>query len=272
MTIFGKVVHFHPKLIFFYLASYPLMVAFLFYSLKPIIKLVSRNVWLFAIDLSFSFLIPSLAAVYGNLGDGTLADIIALAYPILSSFQLVPSIVGIMYLSKKSTNLVWMFFLFGFIIYSMGDTFYLFAELDESYYDVHISDLMYIYSYILFLFAIHFHSKLANKLSLNDDTMYFSKNIQFETISKFGIPLTVSIVCIIILTSLINTVIIKPHEQLSIENLMLGIVVMLIVFVVIVITINKNLSHLVQMRTDELVKQRDDLENLVEKNRRPSKI
>jgi len=91
----------------------------------------------------------------------------------------------------------------------MGDTFYLFAELDESYYDGHPSDLMYIYSYILFLFAIHFRSKLTNKLSLNDDTMYFSKNIQFETISKFGIPLTVSIVCIIILTSLINAVIIQ---------------------------------------------------------------
>ena len=42
-----------------YLASYPLMVAFLFYSLKPILKLVKRNVWLFAIGLSFSFLVPS---------------------------------------------------------------------------------------------------------------------------------------------------------------------------------------------------------------------
>ena len=248
----------------FYLASYPLMVAFLFYSLKPILKLVSRNVWLFAIGLSFSFLIPSLSAAYSDLGDETLADIIALAYPILSSFQLVPAIVGIMYLSKKSSNLVWMFFLFGFIIYSMGDTFYLFAELDESYYDGHPSYLMFIYSYVLFLFAIHFRSKLVNKLSSNDDTMFFSKNVQFQTISTFGIPLTVAIVCIVILTSLINAIIIQPDEQLSIQNLMLGIVAMLAVFGVIVITINKNLSRLVQMRTTELVKQRDNLENLVE--------
>ena len=36
------------------------------------------------------------------------------------------------------------------------------------------------------------------------------------------------------------------------------------VFAIIVITINKNLSHLVKMRTAELVKQRDNLENLVE--------
>ena len=248
----------------FYLASYPLMVAFLFYSLKPILKLVSRNVWLFAIGLSFSFLIPSLIAAYGELDDETLANVIALAYPILSSFQLVPAIVGIMYLSKKSTNLVWMFFLFGFIIYSMGDTFYLFAELDESYYDGHPSDLMFIYSYVLFLFAIHFRSKLVNRLTPNDDSMFFSQNIQFETISKFGIPLTIAIICIVVLTSLINVVIIQPDEQLSIQNLMLGIVAMLAVFGAIVITINKNLSRLVQMRTTELVKQRDNLENLVE--------
>ncbi len=248
----------------FYLASYPLMVAFLFYSLKPILKLVSRNVWLFAIGLSFSFLIPSLIAAYGELDDETLANVIALAYPILSSFQLVPAIVGIMYLSKKSTNLVWMFFLFGFIIYSMGDTFYLFAELDESYYDGHPSDLMFIYSYVLFLFAIHFRSKLVNRLTPNDDSMFFSQNIQFETISKFGIPLTIAIICIVVLTSLINVVIIQPDEQLSIQNLMLGIVAMLAVFGAIVITINKNLSRLVQMRTTELIKQRDNLENLVE--------
>jgi signal transduction histidine kinase len=39
---------------------------------------------------------------------------------------------------------------------------------------------------------------------------------------------------------------------------------MLAVFGVIVITINKNLSRMVKMRTTELVKQRDNLENLVE--------
>ena len=39
---------------------------------------------------------------------------------------------------------------------------------------------------------------------------------------------------------------------------------MMAVFGVIVITINKNVSHLVQMRTNELIEQKDNLENLVE--------
>ena len=159
------------------------------------------------------FLIPSFSAAYGELSEEVLSNVIALAYPILSSFQLVPAIIGIMYLSKKSTNLVWMLFLFGFIIISVGDTLYLFAELDGSYYDGHLSDLLFIYSYVMFLFAIYFRSKIGNKLKSNDDTIFFSEKIQFETISKFGIPLTVAIICIIILTSLFNTVIIQPEEQ-----------------------------------------------------------
>ncbi|MCH8957609.1 hypothetical protein IIA28_20200 [candidate division KSB1 bacterium] len=39
---------------FFYIIAYPFMAAFLFYSLKPILKSVSRNVWLFANSKTFS--------------------------------------------------------------------------------------------------------------------------------------------------------------------------------------------------------------------------
>lgn len=249
----------------FYLAAYPFMIAFLFYSLKPIQKLIRRNVWLFAIGLSFSFLVPSFSAAYSDIdGENLLAESIALAYPILSSFQLIPAIIGIMFLSKKGANITWMLILFGFIIYILADTFFLFAELDGTYYDGHPSDLMYIYSYVLFIFAIHTRLKISNIPTSKEITMFFSENIKFETISKFGIPLTVAIVCMIILISLFNSVVLHPEEQLSIQNIMLGIVAMLAVFGVIVITINKNLSRLVNMRTEELIKQRDNLENLVE--------
>ena len=89
--------------------------------------------------------------------------------------------------------------------------------------------------------------------------------MKFETISKFGIPLTVSIVCMVILISLVNAVFFQQEDNISIPTLMLGVVAMLAVFVTIVITINKNLSRMVKMRTSELVEQRDNLENLVAK-------
>ncbi len=250
---------------FFYIAAYPLMTAFLFYSLKPILKSVSRNVWLFAIGLSFSFLIPTVPAAYDDmLGEPAYATIVALAYPILSSFQLVPAIIGVMFLTKNRANLSWMLILFGFIVYSIADSFFLLAELDGSYYDGHPTDLMYITSFLFLLFAVHLRYSVT-KLSISENqTVFFSKNIKFETISRFGIPLTVSIVCVIILISLFNAVIIQPAEQLSTQNIMLGVVAMLAVFGVIVITMNKNLSRMVKMRTTELTEQRDNLENLVE--------
>ena len=249
----------------FYIIAYPLMTAFLFYSLKPILKLVSRNVWLFAIGLSFSFLIPIIPAAYDDMiGEPVYATMVALAYPILSSFQLVPAIIGVMYLTKHSANLSWMLILFGFIMYSIADTFFLLAELDGSYYDGHPTDLMYITSFFFLLFAVHLRYSVT-KLSISENqTAFFSKNIKYDAISRFGIPLTISIVCIIILISLFNAVIIQPAEQLSTQNIMLGIVAMLSVFGIIVIAINKNLSRLVKMRTTELIEQRDNLENLVE--------
>ena len=243
----------------FYIASYPLFTAFLFLSLKPIIKSVSRNVWLFAIGLSVSFLVPSVAASYDDIyGESSFAISIALAYPIMASIQLIPAIVGVLFLAKKGANFSWMLLLFGFIVYAIADTFFLLAQIDGSYYDGHHVDVMYVYTFLLCIFAIHSRLSFLKKDPTEKQTFFFTENVKFETISKFGIPLTVAIVCMVILISLIDAVMLQTGEELSIESLMLGIVGMLAVFGVIVITINKNFSRLVQMRTKELTEQRDN--------------
>ncbi len=249
----------------FYLGAYPLMIAFLFLSLKPVIRTISKPVWLFAIGLAFSFLAPSVLAAYDDMdGEDAFPTAIALSYPILASIQLVPAIIGIMFLTKKGANFSWMLLLFGFIVYNISDTFFLFAELDGSYYDGHPVDLMYVYSFVLLIFAFHIRLKIAQNPTSDSKAMFFSENIQFETISKFGIPLTLAIVCMVIVISLVDALFLQTDEQVSAQSLMLGVVAMLAVFAVIVITINKNLSRLVKMRTNELIEQRDNLENLVE--------
>ena len=248
----------------FYLGAYPLMTAFLFLSLRPILKKVSRNVWLFAIGLSFAFLIPSFFAAYDDMfEEEVFATSIALTYPILSAIQMVPAIVGILFLTKHGANLSWMLILFGFILYGVADTFFLFAELSGSYYDGHPTDLFWLYAYILIFFAFHIRLKIANLPGEENRTLFFSEHVKFETINNFGIPLTVAIVCMVILMSLVYSVFIETNEEISSQNLMLGVVGILIVFVTIVITINKNLSRLVKMRTHELTEQKDNLENLV---------
>src|SRR3989344_4933575 len=119
----------------FYMATYPFFIAFLLISLKPIRKSITKKIWLFSSVLSLAFLIPSLLTCYNDLEEteeelDPISKSIALAYPILSSFQLTPAIVGIMFLAKKGVSYSWMLLLFGFLIFVLSDTFYLFSELD----------------------------------------------------------------------------------------------------------------------------------------------
>ena len=249
----------------FYIAAYPFYVSFLLISLKPIRNSISKKVWIFAIGLSLSFLVPSLIAASDDMqGEDAFPTTIALAYPIMASFQLTPAIIGIMFLAKKGANYSWMLLLFGFLMYSVSDTFFLFSELDSSYYDGHPVDLMYLYSFILLIFSLANRLKLAKTSDDKSQGIFFTENVQFETINKYGIPLTLIIVCMVVVITLVSTAYTDSDGQLSMQNLMLGMVTMLAVFAVIVLTINKSLSKLVQMRTKELEEQKNNLLNLVE--------
>jgi len=253
----------------FYIGAYPFMIGFLLISLKPVLKSVSRNVWLFAIALGISFMIPSVTAAYDDmLGEDAFPTAIALAYPVLGSIQVIPAIVGIMYLAKKGANFSWMLILFGLIIYGIADTFFLFAELDGTYYDGHPVDLLWLYTYILMIFSFHIRYKISKIPTPEQQAMFFSEKVQFETISRFGIPLTVSIIIMVVGISLIHSVFIETDEQITSQNIMLGLVAMLAVFAAIVLFLNKNLSNLVKIRTEELVEQKEDLEKLVDEKTR----
>ena len=253
----------------FYMATYPFFIAFLLISLKPTRKSITKKIWSFSLVLSFAFLIPSLLACYNALeeaegGLDVISKSIALSYPILSSFQLAPAIVGIMFMAKRGVSYSWMLLLFGFLIYSVSDTFYLFSELDGSYYDGHPVDLMYLYGFILLIFSLHSRLKLANDSNDKNQEIFFSENIKFETITKFGIPLTLIIFSMIVIISLISVFYFDSGKGLSVENIMLGVVAMLAVFTAIILTINKNLARFVKMRTKELEEQRNNLEYLIE--------
>ena len=252
----------------FYMATYPFFIAFLLISLKPVRKSITKKIWLFSIVLSFTFLIPSILACYNALeesegGIDPISKSIALSYPILSSFQLIPAIIGVMFMAKKGASYTWMLLLFGFLIFSISDTFYLFSELDGSYYDGHPVDLMYLYGFILLIFSLYSRLKLANNSTDKNQEIFFSENIRFETITKFGIPLTLIIFSLIVIISLISATYFNPDKELSVRNIILGVVAMLVVFIILILVINKNLTQFVKMRTNELEEQRNNLEYLV---------
>ncbi len=252
----------------FYIGAYPFFIVFLLISLKPIRKVIHKKIWLFSFVLSFVFLIPSILAYSNTLeesegGIDPISKSIALSYPVLSSFQLAPAIIGILFLAKRGISYSWMLLLFGFLVYSTSDTFYLFSELDGSYYTGHPVDLMYLYSFILLIFSLYSRLKLVNNSTDKNQEIFFSENIKFETITKFGIPLTLIIFSMVVIISLISVTYFNSDKELSVRNLILGVVSMLVVFIIIILVINKNLTQFVKIRTNELEEQRNNLEYLV---------
>jgi len=154
--------------------------------------------------------------------------------------------------------------LFGFLFISISDTFFLFAELNESYYDGHPVDLMYLYAFILLIFSVKNRLNLTKNPKDQNQGMLFYENVRFETVNKFGIPLVMIIISLTVITFLISTIYLNSENHLTVENILIGTAILLGVFVGIVLTLNKNLSRLVEMRTKELEKQKDNLEILVE--------
>ena len=250
---------------FFFLGSYLFIAAFLFVSLKPVKKLVSKKIWFLAFGISMVFLIPSIIASYDSLEGGDVFEIvISLAYPVLTSIQLIPVIIGISILGKNPSSYPWMLLLFAFLIYSVSDIYSLFSQLDETYYVGHPVDLMHLYSFIFLIFSIHSYLKTISFQNDKDKLIHFSENEKFDTINRFGTPLVLVIISMIVIISTVHSIYSLSEESISAENIMIGIVSMLGVFAAIIFTINRNMKKFTQMRTQELVKQRDVLEHLVE--------
>jgi signal transduction histidine kinase len=245
--------------------SYLFIVAFLFISLKPVKKLLSKKIWLLAFGFSMAFLIPSIIASYDSLEGGDVFEIaISLAYPVLTSVQLIPVILGISILGKNPSSFPWMLLLFAFLIYSVSDIYSLFSQLDETYYVGHPVDLMHLYSFIFLIFSIHSYLKTLPFQNVKNKFIHFSENEKFDTINRFGTPLVLVIISMIVIISTVHSIYSLSEESISAENIMIGIVSMLGVFAAIIFTINRNMKKFTQLRTKELVKQRDILEHLVE--------
>ena len=253
----------------FFISSYPFYISFLMISLRPIWRSIPKKVWLFAIVFSSSLLIPSVLACIDALGEQDAFDkTIALVYPILSSVQLVPALVGIMFLTKKKASYTWILLLFGFMMFSASDTFFLFSQINESYYDGHPVDLMFLFSFILLIFSLHSRLKIVDSPEATDE-LFFTENVQFETITRYGIPLSVIIISMIITIFLISEVYIVHnvtdvlHEHDTLNVLMIGIFVILLIFSLVILVLNSSLSKLVQMRTTELENQKNNLQKIV---------
>ena len=181
-----------------------------------------------AFQAVFSLFIPSILAAYDDIqGDEVFAVSIALAYPAMSSVELILLFL-VSFILVKLKYFGYYFCLGIFIVYL---THSFFCRIRWLYYDGHPVDILYVYSYVLLIFALVVSWKSANKSTNKNPEIFFSEHVKFETITKFGIPLTLAIIAMVIFIIMIQAIFIQSDEQISLLNITIGIVGMLSVLV-----------------------------------------
>ena len=148
----------------FFIIGYPLIFCFLMYYLKPVRKAASRNIVIGSILVSIAILIPSIYMTYNFDPKVSLFEnILATSYPVADSIILIPALVGVFLFFKGEVNLTWSLICLGIILQSVGDTSFQFATFTNTYYTGHPSDIVFLWSYLLFSFGVYDHIKIFKK-------------------------------------------------------------------------------------------------------------
>ncbi|PJC51216.1 MAG: two-component sensor histidine kinase [Nitrosopumilales archaeon CG_4_9_14_0_2_um_filter_34_16] len=245
----------------FYLLAYPFFVGFFILFLKPIKTDISRNIILFSVAISLVFVIPSLYVLMDYYQEDTsLAFGIGILYPIFSSVLLFFILLGITYFFKGNQTNFWIMIFIGFLIDSIADTLFLFTIIDDSYYDGHITDLLYLIGYLFYIGGLVFYLKTKAD-SFNSETRIMT----FEVIGKFVIPFVIGTTFLITSLLLVYSYGENISNESLVTSLFAGIFIIITVFSIIVFLISKNITKFLQLKTKEIQNQKQDLEIMLGK-------
>ncbi|MGI0027222.1 MAG: hypothetical protein ACREAD_05205 [Nitrosopumilaceae archaeon] len=148
----------------FYLAGYPFLFLFTIYYLKPFKKLITKKLIVCASLVAISVLIPNLyMTVNNNSDENKFTIILGSIYPVGDAIVLVPAIIGIYLFFRGEVNFLWVLLFVGILFEVVGDTGFQYVTLNNSYYSGHPVDILFIWSYLLFLFGIYSHIKIFKK-------------------------------------------------------------------------------------------------------------
>lgn len=245
----------------FYLLTYPFFVVFFILYLKPIKSDITKNTLLFSITMSLVFLLPALHVLIDYHQDDTsFAVAIGILYPILSSVLLFFILLGIAFFFKGTHTNFWTMIFIGFLIVALADNLFLFTIFDDSYYDGHITDLLYLIGYVFFIGGLIFYLNTKTKTTNSEKHI-----MTFEVIGKFVIPLIIGTTFLITSLLLIYTYGTTISNESLVSFLFVGIFVIIIIFSLTVFIISKNIAKFLNLKTKEIQTQKQDLEILLER-------
>jgi hypothetical protein len=142
----------------FWLAGYPFLFAFTILYLKPVRNSITKKMVTLALVISIATMIPILYITYEQNMDVSFVELaVAAAYPIGDAIILVPAMIGIALFFRGKVNLLWSLMCLAIISEIIADTGFLLTTFDDSYYQGHPIDILFIWYYIIFSFGVYSH-------------------------------------------------------------------------------------------------------------------
>lgn len=146
----------------FWLSGYvPLLIALFVYSRLFASALSKRKkvviaalIIILGVLVSVALIVP-LMGVEKNLETFT----IDLAYPLLDIALLSTALVGLAIFQKGSLGKSWLWIILGILFNVAGDMIFSYTTAQDTYYNSHPSELLFIYGYLLFMTAFYVHTK-----------------------------------------------------------------------------------------------------------------
>jgi signal transduction histidine kinase len=246
---------------FFYLAFYPLFSAFFLHYLRSHKKFLSNKIILFGFAISASLLLPSIIATYDlNSEETNLGIIVALAYPLVDVVILGFAVINTMFLFQEGRSYFWVMVTLGVFVWILANIMFLYAEINEIYYDGYSSDILWLAAYTLWTFALLDYTK---KLRINPSYLLaqiHSRRVKFGAINQIAIPVVVGTIIIFSVLALMVLGGLDPENlQNNQASLVILTFVIIITFSAVILAMNRNLTRLVKIKEEEIAEKNTQL-------------
>ena len=142
----------------FWIAGYPFLFAFTVYYLDPVKNAITKKMILTSLAIAVGVLTPTLYITSLENIDVEWSELaIAAAYPVGDAIILIPAIIGMILFFRGKVNFLWTLMCLAILFEVTADTGFMIATLNDSYYEGHPVDILYIWCYIIFSFGVYSH-------------------------------------------------------------------------------------------------------------------
>jgi hypothetical protein len=240
----------------FYVLSYPFFALFLFSYLKPLQKYITKQILGFAIILSSVFILPVMMTTYELNSESSIFEFaMALAYPVADAILLVPAIIGILFFFRGKRNYFWGSMLIGISLTIVGDIVFTFLDAAGAYEGGSLIDLCWLFGYVFWAFACYEYRKNSSDSIYEIENTNVFNPIDYTTIQKIVIPITITVIIMVVGISLFNVwndVNLQEDSSHAFQHMTYIVFGIIGIFLVIMVVIYKNLERLISLRTKEL--------------------